>query len=306
MNMDNELNMLRNKLHSISNSCIEKVNLFQGIELYFITIKSPSFSIQHPKLKHIMEINYCRSGRIGWEMKNGNQVYLSPGNFSLHTLEICTDSNICLPTGHYEGLSLCIDFQEIAVNPPELLKGTGVCQQIFNDKFWKNSEFVSFSGDTQTDAIFSAFYGQPKNLEFSYQKIKSIELLLYLNKMESNQINCLTEYQSEQVEIVRKVHDYLMENISQRITIESLARQYLINPTTLKAVFKSIYGNSLAAHIKKHRMELAARLIRETNLNMAQISEQIGYESQSKFTAAFKAYYQILPKEYRKNDDSKL
>lgn len=109
-----------------------------------------------------------------------------------------------------------------------------------------------------------------------------------------------TEYQSEQIEIVRKVHDYLTENIGQRITIEALARQYLINPTTLKAVFKSIYGNSLAAHIKEHRMKLAARLLLETDLNMAQIGERVGYESQSKFTAAFKSYYQIPPREYRK------
>ncbi len=111
----------------------------------------------------------------------------------------------------------------------------------------------------------------------------------------------LTQYKSEQIEIVRRVHDYLTENIGQRITIDTLARQFLINPTTLKKVFRSVYGNSLASHIKEHRMELAAKLLRETDLNMAQISEQVGYESQSKFTAAFKAYYDIPPTEYRKN-----
>ena len=247
-----------------------------------------------------MEINYCRTGRLGWKMGNGNQIYLGPGNFSLHTLDTCADSTICFPTKNYEGLTLCVDFHELAENPPELLENTGICQEIFNNKFWKNSTFASFAGNTQTDAIFSAFYERQENLKLSYQKIKSIELLLFLSKMELDQDSCLTEYQSEQVEVVRRVHDYLTENIGQRITIEELARQYLINPTTLKTVFKSVYGNSLAAHIKEHRMELAARLLRETDLNMAQISEQVGYESQSKFTAAFKAYYQILPKEYRK------
>lgn len=115
------------------------------------------------------------------------------------------------------------------------------------------------------------------------------------------EVEHLTQYKSEQIEIVRRVHDYLTENIGQRITIDTLARQFLINPTTLKKVFRSVYGNSLASHIKEHRMELAAKLLRETDLNMAQISEQVGYESQSKFTAAFKAYYDIPPTEYRKN-----
>lgn len=299
--MSKELHQIQNKLQSISNNYIKRVTLFRGIELCFFTSKTDVFSMQHPELNYIMEINYCRMGRLGWKMRNGNQIYLGPGNFSLHTLDTCADSTICFPTEHYEGLTLCIDFHEIAENPPALLENTGICQEMFNDKFWKNSAFASFAGNTQTDAIFSAFYEQPKNLELSYQKIKTIELLLYLSKMEISQGDHLTEYQSEQTEIVRKVHNYLTENIGQRITIETLARQYLINETTLKAVFKSVYGNSLAAHIKEHRMELAARLLRETDLSMAQIGEQIGYESQSKFTAAFKAYYQMLPKEYRKN-----
>ncbi len=301
--MNKELNRIQNKLQSVSNNYIKRVPLFQGIELYFFTSKTIDLSAKHSKQDYIMEINYCRTGRLDWKTGNGNQICLRPGNFSLHTPDTCTDSAICFPTENYEGLTLCIDFHELAENPPELLASTGICHEMFNDKFWKNSSFVSFAGNAQTDAIFSAFYEQPESLRLSYQKIKSIELLLYLSKMKPGQGSCLTEYQSEQVEIVRKVHDYLTENIGQRITIEALARQYLINPTTLKAVFKSVYGNSLAAHIKEHRMKLAARLLLETDLNMAQISEQVGYESQSKFTAAFKTYYQILPKEYRKNSD---
>lgn len=300
--MNKELKQIESKLQPISNSCIKSVTLYRGIELYFITAKTDAVSLRHPKLNRIMEINYCRAGQLGWEMENGNQIYLSPGDFSLHTLDACTNSNICFPTENYEGLTLCIDFHELTVNTPELLEGTGICRELFSDKFWKTSEVAFFSGNTHTDAIFSAFYEQPENLELSYQKIKSIELLLYLSKMQLGQCGCLTEYQSEQVEIVRKVHDYLMENIGQRITIEELARQYLINPTTLKTVFKSVYGNSLAAHIKEHRMELAARLLRETDLSMSAIGKQVGYESQSKFTSVFKTYYQLLPREYRKRN----
>lgn len=122
------------------------------------------------------------------------------------------------------------------------------------------------------------------------------------NRTKSCEVEQATEHQSEQTEIVRKVHKYLMENIGQRITIDELARMFLINPTTLKASFKAIYGDSLASHIKEHRMELAARLLRETDLSIAQISEQVGYESQSKFTAAFKSYYKMPPTVYKKNN----
>ena len=57
---------------------------------------------------------------------------------------------------------------------------------------------------------------------------------------------------------------------------------------------------SLAAHVKEHRMERAAELLLETGDSMAQIARAVGYESQSKFTTAFKEFYQTLPTEYRR------
>ena len=105
--------------------------------------------------------------------------------------------------------------------------------------------------------------------------------------------------EAEQVKIIREIHDHLTEHMEQRVTIEELSHRYLINPTTLKTVFKEVYGNSLAAHMKEHRMEKAAALLRETDMSVAEIAGQVGYESQSKFTAAFKEQFGLLPTAYR-------
>ena len=107
--------------------------------------------------------------------------------------------------------------------------------------------------------------------------------------------------EAEQVKIIREIHDDLAQHMDRRVTIEELAHRYLINPTTLKTVCKEVYGSSLAAHMKEHRMERAAALLRETDLSVAEIAGQVGYESQSKFTAAFKEQFGQLPKEYRRN-----
>ncbi len=102
------------------------------------------------------------------------------------------------------------------------------------------------------------------------------------------------------VQLIRQIHDYMTTHMDQRITIEELCHMYPINPTTLKEVFKEVYGTSIAAHLKEHRLEKAAKLLRETDLSVAEVARQVGYESQSKFTAAFKEQYGRLPKEYRK------
>ena len=107
--------------------------------------------------------------------------------------------------------------------------------------------------------------------------------------------------EAEQVKIIREIHDDLAQHMDRRVTIEELAHRYPINPTTMKTVFKEVYGSSLAAHMKEHRMERAAALLRETDLSVAEIAGQVGYESQSKFTAAFKEQFGQLPKEYRRN-----
>ena len=107
-------------------------------------------------------------------------------------------------------------------------------------------------------------------------------------------------YSAEQVETIRRVHDLLTENLDRRYTIEELSKRFLINPSSLKEMFKAVYGKSLAAHIKEHRMELASELLRGTDLSIAEIAERVGYENQSKFSAEFKKFSGKLPTEYRR------
>ena len=110
----------------------------------------------------------------------------------------------------------------------------------------------------------------------------------------------LTRYQAEQIETIKKIHDQLIAHMDSRLTVDELAREYLMNATTLKQLFKKVYGMSIAAHIKEHRMEHAAYLLKNTSMSIGDIAQHVGYDSQSKFTAAFKEHFGMLPKEFRK------
>ncbi len=263
--MINELEGIRSTFarHSGTNR-IKSVELYPGIELSYLTMTTGNLSIHHAALDHILEINYCHSGRIGWEMGNGNSVYLGEKDFSLHTMKSCADSVMSLPNGSYEGLTISIDLRTLTDNPPEILSGTGITGTFLYNKFCKDNPITSLAGNEQTEKIFSAFYSHPEQLMLPWQKIKVLELLLYLFEIKADTQNRLTEYQSEQIKTIREIHKLLIDHMEQRFTIESLSKQYLMNPTTLKTLFKSVYGTSIAAHIKEHRMEQAAKLLRET------------------------------------------
>lgn len=301
--MNDELQNLKKSVDNIAdNAKSETVSLFNGIELSYFTLeRAPSsFPHRHSAIEHIMQINYCKSGQMEWKMGDGNYIYLNPGDFSLHSMSSCANSLISFPAGGYSGLTICLNLHEIAL-PCELIKDSHMFLKALQEKFCQNGRISFLAGNEQTKSIFSAFYGNPKDLQLPYQKIKTIELLLYLAKAEITPQKQLSAYRTEQIDIIREIHNRLTGQMNERITIEELSKQYLVNPTTLKKAFKAIYGTSIAAHVKEHRMEQASKMLRETDMSIAEIAASVGYDSQSKFSRAFRATFGVLPREYRKS-----
>ena len=96
----------------------------------------------------------------------------------------------------------------------------------------------------------------------------------------------------------------MTEDLKKRYTIEELARQFHINTAALKSIFKSVYGMPIASYMKQYRIMKAAELLRTTGGSVSSIASTVGYESQSKFSAAFKDVMKILPTDYRRQYSS--
>ena len=117
---------------------------------------------------------------------------------------------------------------------------------------------------------------------------------------EDERENELETRYSEQVSIIRQIHDRMTEHPEKRYTIDELAKEYLINTAALKSLFKSVYGMPVAAYMKRYRIEKAAGLLQNSDESIASIARAVGYESQSKFSAAFKDIMKMLPTDYRR------
>lgn len=59
-------------------------------------------------------------------------------------------------------------------------------------------------------------------------------------------------YLKSQTEIVKKVHDELIQNLSENLTLKLLSEKYNISQTALKNCFKVMYGKSIAKYIKDY------------------------------------------------------
>ena len=109
-----------------------------------------------------------------------------------------------------------------------------------------------------------------------------------------------TYYAKEQIEIIKRIRQELIENLDKKISIEELLRKEPMSKVTFQAIFKQIYGDTPYAHIKKYKMNLAAVYLQETDQSITQIAGELGYSNISKFARAFQEVFGMLPKDYRK------
>jgi len=103
------------------------------------------------------------------------------------------------------------------------------------------------------------------------------------------------------VEKVKAARDFMVSDLTVEHTIDELAARFDLPPTAFKTCFKGVYGLPPYAYLRTFRMERAAALLRETDLRVADIGLAVGYDSPSKFTAAFKAVIGQTPPVHRRD-----
>ena len=114
-----------------------------------------------------------------------------------------------------------------------------------------------------------------------------------------------TENYDSTVQIVNEVHKLLVNDITKRYTIEELSAKFHINQTTLKTTFKTMFGQSIGGYMKEFRIKRAKDMLCHSDAPIAEIACAVGYENQSKFTAAFRDVTGMLPRDYRKAQTEK-
>ena len=83
------------------------------------------------------------------------------------------------------------------------------------------------------------------------------------------------------------------------VGVEQIALHVNMSPTKLKSNFKTVFGFSMLQYHKEKNMLLAMQLILNSSAMIHSIASITGYESGSKFAAAFKKRFGKLPSAFR-------
>lgn len=135
----------------------------------------------------------------------------------------------------------------------------------------------------------------------SEQLIKNyFELLLisFLRTLEENTKTPLP-VNNETEPMISAIKDYIRARCEENIRIEEICSAFGYSKSFLSRFFKSRTGESLHAFAEKMKMRRAKELLRETGLNITQISSQLSFENPQYFARAFKRSFSMTPSEWR-------
>lgn len=204
------------------------------------------------------------------------------------------------PLGYCESISVSINLDELKQHPVPVLQESSVSIDQLERNFCRPDKSIALASSPAIDGIFRPLYTVPPEIHLPYFKLKVQELLLYLGYLNPNPSG-LTQYCSRQTSLIKDIHTLLTGHLDRRFTIDELSKKYLINTSSLKEVFKGVYGLPIATYMKEYRIRKSMELLRQTDDSIAEIAAKVGYESQGKFTKAFKDSTRITPSVYRKN-----
>ena len=104
------------------------------------------------------------------------------------------------------------------------------------------------------------------------------------------------------VDAVTHIKEYIDAHYTEDITLDELAQIIGYSKNYLCRLFREQTGDTINTYLNNVRINAAANLLVETKLDVAEISEMVGYNNVFHFIKTFKKFIGVPPGNYRKNE----
>lgn len=98
--------------------------------------------------------------------------------------------------------------------------------------------------------------------------------------------------------VLSEICSYLENNVTKDINFSQLCEKFSISNTNMKKLFRDNLGFGAMEYFSKCKIDCAKHLIREKEMNLAEISEYLCFSSQQYFSRRFKSITGMSPSEY--------
>lgn len=154
------------------------------------------------------------------------------------------------------------------------------------------SEAIARSGreHRETDAsIYNIVYKSNEQIHATAKILEACTLYVLL----SNMISLRNE------NFVKNLNQFLLSHLSEDLSVRRLTEEFNISKNKLYDSTSKYMSIGIAEHIKNLRIEEAKRLLAETDLQIHQIADQVGFADYNYFCRIFKKEVGLPAKKYR-------
>ena len=136
--------------------------------------------------------------------------------------------------------------------------------------------------------------------DISALNIKNLVMKILLDMIKENEIELKNSKYSP---CVIKAINYINKNLSENLTIKSIADAIYVSESTLTKHIRRELGTTVNGYIDDLILTRAAQMIAEGRYSLSAISNRFGFCDQFYFSRKFKAKFGITPSEYKKSRD---
>ncbi|MEL1244967.1 substrate-binding domain-containing protein [Flavobacterium sp. DGU11] len=148
------------------------------------------------------------------------------------------------------------------------------------------------------------YLAKPFSLSVLRQSLSSLlfnrEKLRYYYTNNIYRVEPESKFGTLEQDFISRMNTHIMENMDNpKFSVEELADKLHVSRVQLYRKVKAILGMSISDHINNIRLEKAATMLREADMNISEIAYSLGFSSPNYFSTAFKNKFGVSPKEYK-------
>jgi len=211
--------------------------------------------------------------------------------------------------GWQKALALHPDIMVSDISMPEM-NGKDLCRKIKNDSRTSHIPIILLTaliGEEEElkglEIGANDYMTKPFNFEILISKIKNLlRLQATFKKTYTRQVDFqLAEpaIPSGDEKFVKDIIGYINENMQDPVlSVNELSRHMGMNRNTLYKKLLILTGKSPVEYIRSIRLKKAAHLLEHSQMNIAEVSYEVGFNTPQYFSKSFREEYNMLPSEF--------
>lgn len=173
----------------------------------------------------------------------------------------------------------------------------GANSKDFADEIIKSNGNIITS--LRTPALVKEIFTSIKNRRNTTETKLSVILYKLLTEL-ANPLTAKENTGNIHQESIQQIKEYISLNLSEKITVQSLAEKINMSSTHFSRVFRQHTGFSPYDYVLAARLNKAKELLLKTDMTVAEIAYETGFNSEANFVYFFTGSESVSPGKFRK------